>query len=161
MCEITFKTWADELSEHAKVCTDISGVVWTLCWNYGFKPSFLVAFAFSMLNFIQTFVCTNVNMSWVSWQTVFLSRKCLLCQAVTLHYLFSGTKELYSVNRILLGWFLSQHTSLLKPHLWIELFCYVPKHSKLTQLDIQVQHYVNAIYSLGGGHTHTAEKSNL
>ena len=31
VCEITFETWADTLSGGDKVCTDISGVVWTLC----------------------------------------------------------------------------------------------------------------------------------
>ena len=45
-------------------------------------------------------------------------------------------------------------TSLLRPRLWIELFCYILKCSKLTQLDIQVQYHMIAIYSLGAD-THT------
>ena len=40
-------------------------------------------------------------------------------------------------------------------HPWIELFCYISKRSKLTDLDIQVQYHMNVIYSLGGGHTCT------
>ena len=31
VCKITFETWADALSGHDKICTDISGVVRTLC----------------------------------------------------------------------------------------------------------------------------------
>ena len=30
VCEITFKTWADTLSGHNKICTDTSEVVWTM-----------------------------------------------------------------------------------------------------------------------------------
>ena len=56
---------------------------------------------------------------------------------------------------VLLGWFLSQQASLVRPQPWIEPFLnhYVSKCSKLARLDIQVHYHV--IYSLGGGHTHT------
>ena len=56
---------------------------------------------------------------------------------------------------ILLGWFLSWSTLSLRPCLLLELFLYVSKRSKLTQLDIQVHYYTKVMYILGSGHMHT------
>ena len=76
--------------------------------------------------------------------------------------ILSITYEIYSLLRAphLLGWFLSQHTSLQWLCPSIELLQYIPKCNKLVQLVVQVRYQVNVIYSLGEGHTHM-DKNNF
>ena len=99
----------------------------------------------------------NLNsLIWHAMHTLIIKALHFVTDVQPLKYFFSETNELYSITIVLLGWFLSIHAFLLRPCPWID----ISKCSELAQLNLQVQYYINVMYSLGVTHTHTLTQHN-